>query len=263
MKVPFQISKCQANLSDMSYAGRMQSETSVTPPPAEGSKAPAPATGRPDAAPLSDARALRALAHPARLAILERLQDRGPATATDCAEVTGLSPSACSYHLRTLQKFGLVRDSRPRNDGRERVWEAVGRGFEWQPDVSDDDQLAAAGAVLVDSLLERSNARIHAFFTQDSGEPQEWLDVVHVENATLRVTAGELLVLTQTIDSLLERYRARNRDASEAPKDARLVHGAIRFVPQLAGEPQLEVLTSETALELAPMHPAIENSPEP
>jgi DNA-binding transcriptional ArsR family regulator len=196
---------------------------------------------------LSDPRALRALAHPARLAILERLQDRGPATATECADVTGLSPSACSYHLRTLEKFGLVKDSRPRSDGRERVWEAIARGFEWTPDVEDDEQLAAAGAVLVDSLLDRSNARIHAFFTQDSGESQDWLDVVHVENATLRVSAGELLVLTQAIESMLERYRARNRDASDAPADARLVHGAVRFVPQLAGEPLLaELATADT-----------------
>ena len=49
---------------------------------------------------ISDPRALRALAHPARLAILQHLVLDGPATATECAEVAGLSPSACSYHLR-------------------------------------------------------------------------------------------------------------------------------------------------------------------
>jgi DNA-binding transcriptional ArsR family regulator len=188
---------------------------------------------------LADPRALRALAHPARLAILERLQDRGPATATECAEVTGLSPSACSYHLRTLQKHGLVRDSRPRSDGRERLWEAVGRGFEWDPGADDDEQLAAAGAVLVDSLLQRSDARVLAYFGRDTSEPNEWREAAHIENATLRLTVGEMLVLTHTIDSLLERYRARTRDADEAPRDSRLVHAAVRFVPQLAAEPML------------------------
>jgi hypothetical protein len=153
-----------------------------------------------------------------------------------------LSPSACSYHLRTLQRHNLVRDSRPRADGRERVWESVGPGFEWDPGADDDTQLQAAGAVLVDSLLQRSDARVHAYFTTAATEPQEWLEVAHVENATLRITPGELLIVTQTIDSLLERYRARTRDVDEAPEGARLVHAAVRFVPQLAGEPMLETI---------------------
>jgi DNA-binding transcriptional ArsR family regulator len=224
----------------MPYAGRMPDETLITPDPQPTSRGVSDGVvGGTGATQLADARALRALAHPARLAILERLQDRGPATATECADVTGLSPSACSYHLRALQKHGLVRDSRPRSDGRERVWEAVGRGFEWDPGADDDEQLAAAGAVLVDSLLQRSDARVHAYFGGDSDEPHEWREAAHVENATLRLTTGELLMLTQTIDGLLERYRARTRDADEAPSEARLVHAAVRFVPQLAAEPML------------------------
>ena len=60
--------------------------------------------------PISDPQALRALAHTGRYAILERLQSRGPATATECADVAGLSPSACSYHLRLLAKYGFVEE---------------------------------------------------------------------------------------------------------------------------------------------------------
>ena len=51
---------------------------------------------------LTDPRMMRALAHPARIAIWMHLGLNGPATATECAEIAGLSPSACSYHLRTL-----------------------------------------------------------------------------------------------------------------------------------------------------------------
>nr|BFE87387.1 hypothetical protein GCM10020093_099880 [Planobispora longispora] len=67
---------------------------------------------------LSDPRAMRALAHPARLAILNRLQEEGVATATDVAEVVGITPSAASYHLRMLAKYGFVEDAPPRGDGR-------------------------------------------------------------------------------------------------------------------------------------------------
>src|SRR6267154_5444983 len=49
--------------------------------------------------PIRDAAVMRAMAHPARLALLQHLRNSGPATATECAGVVGLSPSATSYHL--------------------------------------------------------------------------------------------------------------------------------------------------------------------
>ncbi|WP_442933752.1 ArsR family transcriptional regulator [Micromonospora sp. CPCC 205556] len=59
---------------------------------------------------------MRALAHPARIAIMEHLSTReGGATA--CAEIVGLSPSATSYHLRASVKFGLVEQA-PSRGGR-------------------------------------------------------------------------------------------------------------------------------------------------
>src|ERR1700733_8012115 len=72
---------------------------------------------------LTDPRMMRALAHPARMAIWQHLGLEGPATATECAAVAGLSPSACSYHLRTLARYGFVEeDPSHAADGRERPW---------------------------------------------------------------------------------------------------------------------------------------------
>src|SRR6478736_6179166 len=80
-----------------------------------------------------DARGMRALAHPVRLAILTRLQSDGPSTATRLSESVGASPSVTSWHLRQLAVHGLVRDASDaqarRDHGRERWWEAVSRGF--------------------------------------------------------------------------------------------------------------------------------------
>ena len=74
---------------------------------------------------LTDPRMMRALAHPARIAIWMHLGLHGPATATECAEIAGLSPSACSYHLRTLARYGFVEeDPDSAADGRERPWRA-------------------------------------------------------------------------------------------------------------------------------------------
>ena len=74
---------------------------------------------------LTDPTMMRALAHQARIAIWSYLGLHGPATATECAEIAGLSPSACSYHLRTLARYGFVEeDPDSAADGRERPWRA-------------------------------------------------------------------------------------------------------------------------------------------
>ena len=57
---------------------------------------------------LDDARTLRALAHPLRVELMDQLTFRGPLTATQCAELVGESPSSCSFHLRTLAKYGFT-----------------------------------------------------------------------------------------------------------------------------------------------------------
>src|SRR3954453_7356380 len=108
--------------------------------------------------PLRDPRAMRALAHPARLAILERLSSGGAATATECAEVTGQSPSACSYHLRALARWGLVVESEGQ-DRRERRWAVTGPfviGDHAEPRRAD---VAAAEHLLTAQVLDRNRDR--------------------------------------------------------------------------------------------------------
>lgn len=83
---------------------------------------------------ISDPRAIRALAHPARVAVLERLFAGSVLTATECAAVAGLTPSAMSYHLRALEKYGLVGRADPTGDGRERPWRALGTGMRVEAD---------------------------------------------------------------------------------------------------------------------------------
>ncbi len=75
---------------------------------------------------LSDPKAIRALAHPARLTVIEELYSGRELTATECADLAGLSPSAMSYHLRSLAKAGIVERADATGDGRERPWRAAG-----------------------------------------------------------------------------------------------------------------------------------------
>lgn len=87
---------------------------------------PGPAVGPP--AELSPA-ALRTLAHPLRIRILDLLPIRGPLTASKLGEILGESSGSTSYHLRQLAKHGLVREVEGKGTARERWWERTPGGF--------------------------------------------------------------------------------------------------------------------------------------
>src|SRR5260370_30464032 len=73
---------------------------------------------------LTDPRALRALAHPIRLALLGMLRSEGLLTATRAGELLGESSASCSFHLRQLAKYGLVEEARG-GQGRQPPWRAT------------------------------------------------------------------------------------------------------------------------------------------
>ena len=96
---------------------------------------------------LTDPRMMRALAHQGRIAIWTYLGLHGPATATECAEIAGLSPSACSYHLRILARYGFVEEDRASAaDGRERPWRARLLAFSMGDSPSEPPAAKVAGA---------------------------------------------------------------------------------------------------------------------
>lgn len=65
--------------------------------------------------------ALRALAHPLRLRLLELVADAGSITTTTASALTGESSANCSFHLRLLAKHGFL-DRAAGRDRRERPW---------------------------------------------------------------------------------------------------------------------------------------------
>jgi DNA-binding transcriptional ArsR family regulator len=71
---------------------------------------------------ISDPKAIRALAHPLRLDLLDLVGTAGPVTAAQCGRILGVSQASCSFHLRQLAKYGFVEDAGPGADRRERQW---------------------------------------------------------------------------------------------------------------------------------------------
>ena len=57
---------------------------------------------------ITDPKAMRALAHPVRLAILDAMRNEGELTATRAADLLNQSPGNMSWHLQTLAKYGFI-----------------------------------------------------------------------------------------------------------------------------------------------------------
>jgi len=185
-----------------------------------GSGAPRPENRRS----VTDARALRALAHPLRLAILNHLMAFGAQTASSCALAVGSTASNCSYHLRSLARYGFV-ESLPSTDGRERPWRSAATGFEFR---SPDDADPAAKAVerLITEAQIDDGARLQkkALALQPQ-IPAEWRDAASSNSYALRMTAAELRELGENLDALIRPYIGLTRQ--DAPADSEVVYAQV------------------------------------
>jgi DNA-binding transcriptional ArsR family regulator len=177
---------------------------------------------------LSDPRAIRALAHPARLAIIEALFPGDELTATECASLTGLSPSATSYHLKALARWGIVEAGQARADGRDRPWKAKGRSIEVSSQVPQGTVLAE-GAVL-ETFLDRNRALIAEFLDHQASEPPEWRDATELGSGDYWLTAEELGEVSRALRSVLQPYEHRRRGSR--PGKSRRVRVVRLIVPR-------------------------------
>jgi DNA-binding MarR family transcriptional regulator len=170
---------------------------------------------------ITDPQAMRAMAHPARIGIIEHLSTTGAmVTATEMAGLVGLSPSATSYHLRELAKYGLVEQAPSRGDARERVWRSTSSGWTVGSD-ADEPDVRAAELALVDVYLTRDFARLRDWFARQHEEPKDWREASALMGQILLVTADELRQVNEAVREVLAPYRRRDR--ADAPADARPV----------------------------------------
>lgn len=179
---------------------------------------------------LTDPRAMRALAHPARLAILEFLQLNGSGTATECAREVGGSPQAASYHLRALAKWGLIQPVES-HDGRETRWELAARSIHFASG-DDSPQFRTAARALGRRILERDDRVVNAYLAAEPGESREWRDAATFGSASVYVTPGELRELAGKFRELIKEYE--RPDDADRPGGSRRVHVVLRAVPYVA-----------------------------
>ncbi|MEU1416876.1 helix-turn-helix domain-containing protein [Streptomyces sp. NPDC005731] len=182
---------------------------------------------------ITDPKAMRALAHPVRLALLERLQRYGPATATQLSPHVGATPSVTSWHLRHLAGFGLVRDAAAGGDRRERRWEAVARGF--RVEVPEGEEGQSAAHALSRQMFAGAADLPHRWLseTEPELEPQ-WRRIAGLANTRVVVTAEELAAIEDAMEAVLAPYVVR--DPAQRPDGSRDVRLLRYVLPEGAAE---------------------------
>ena len=179
----------------------MSEEAEAARAPVDGRRSTA-AAARPR---IENPRSIRALAHPARLAIIDALATGDELTATQCAELTGLSPSATAYHLKVLERYGFAEPAPPRPDRRERPWRATGRRI--HVDLDGSTPAAALAAAEVAAVhFDTTRALGVAFAAGEHAEPPEWRNAAALSNADLWLTVEEAGRVAQNLTLRSSRF---------------------------------------------------------
>lgn len=167
-----------------------------------------------------DPETLKALAHPVRVDILSLLDKHGEKTASQLAELLDQTVANCSFHLRTLEKYGYVERAEQR--GREKPWRAAHESRNLSPDPSDPQSIVASSRVAV-LYVQNEMQRLMQDLQRGALDPNqpEWVSATTVNNSDFWATAEEMTDLVERVIALVEPFRGRGADPTLRPAGAR------------------------------------------
>lgn len=191
---------------------------------------PRPASEPDEDAPvrLTDAKGMRALAHPVRIALIELFNFRETLTATQASAALGESPANCAFHLRTLAKYGFVREAGG-GRGRERPWTLANRNMTLATKQTDPQTTLAAGELgrlWLERWIERAR---RAYGTRD--ELPGWDDASGWFSSHVFLTPEETSRLRGEMRRLLKPYEERLTDPGLRPAGALPVEWTVFASP--------------------------------
>ena len=173
-----------------------------------------------------DAAALKGLAHPLRVDILDSLTMAGPATASLLAERLSESSGATSYHLRQLARHGYVEDDPERGTGRERWWRVVPGGVTLAATEMRGDRGAMESTLMVARQFADQRARHIDNFLRlgESTLGSEWVDSSVLSSATIELTQQEMADLSAAVQAFIAEQvdPMRGRDLPEGTRTVAL-----------------------------------------
>jgi hypothetical protein len=188
---------------------------------------------------LTDPKAMRALAHPLRWALLEALGHAGTLTATQASEMLGESPANCAFHLRTLAKYGFVEEAGG-GKGRERPWRQTYERMSWRTR-SGDEQFTLASQALDQVWLDRVLSRARRNLSSVTSWPEGFEDDLGGAVSVLYVTPDEARELQTELMKTVERTIGQEHRFAERRDPARRPPGAVPVEFVLLSYPVLDV----------------------
>jgi DNA-binding transcriptional ArsR family regulator len=161
--------------------------------------------------------AVGAFAHPLRVRILEAL--RQPESAAGLARTLGAPRQKVNYHLRELERAGLVRAAGERRKGNfvEQLYEPVADGFVISPRVTWGeqrqsvlrDQVALARLIDLGERLQRDGAELLARAAFEGVEVTSASVEAEVRFATPEERSTFMTEFLEVIGPLLRKHGAR------------------------------------------------------
>jgi Helix-turn-helix domain len=167
---------------------------------------------------LTDPKAMRALAHPVRMSLLELLGIAGTLTATQASELLGESPANCAFHLRTLAKYGFVREAGG-GRGRERPWEMAHKSIHLSSD-QEDPRASVTAEMLQRVWIDRVFERARNVLGSSATWPAAWRHGSEASQIVQFLTPEETKELSNEVLSLLRRHEDRDDEPSRRPDGA-------------------------------------------
>lgn len=167
---------------------------------------------------ITDPQALRALAHPVRLKLLELLTVEGPATGRRLADLTGESTASVSYHVGQLTKWGLVEPALDRARGRERPWRATSRGITWTATGDGSPEFAAASRLLREQFIGRGLATLVQFQRHEAEFDVTWREAAWLGDDIGYLDPDELTEATERIKAVIAEYTDGGRPRKQGAR---------------------------------------------
>lgn len=156
---------------------------------------------------IADVPALRALADPIRLRVLDLLGP-GPRTVKELAGLLDVPRNRLHYHVNVLERHGLIKVASTRvvNGATERTYEATGRSFEV-------DRLNVPRAV-AEGLASGVAGLLHTT-AQEVDDSLRSQRRAAVGTGHVRLTQARHLELRSRIQALIDEYEAAPSDDGE------------------------------------------------
>lgn len=171
--------------------------------------------------PAADSTAMKAFAHPLRMAMYQRLFDHGSATATMLARQLDESTGQTSYHLRQLARHGFVEEDAERGTGRERWWKAKGF-FVDAATLADEPAMLPVITTYLRAQLEQRTVALREWYSRARSEPAEWIAASVDFTGTVTMTAEEARAMVEELEAVTDKHtsQAQEREAAEESEAA-------------------------------------------